>query len=284
MILRSEIQKLKGEGFLKQREGDFFSVRVLSSAGNFTSKEISKMASIAENYGKGYLGFTTRLSCEIPWIKYEYIEKVKEELENSNLSYGGTGKKVRPLMACKGTICTHGLIDTQGLCKELHEKYFAMDMPSKFKIGIVGCPNNCAKASLNDLGIMGQVIPKFNEESCVNCGMCLKVCKEGAIGKKEGKISYNKNKCVDCGECTKVCKFNAFEEEKSGVSIFVGGRFGRNYSLGQKLPKIYTVDEAKEVCDKIITYYKENGMPGERIFKLVNRIGFEEFLQNIGEY
>ncbi|CAM2737297.1 4Fe-4S binding protein [Hathewaya histolytica] len=281
MILKSEIQKLKGEGFLKQKDGDFFSVRILSSAGNFSSKELSQISHISEEYGNSYVGFTTRLSCEIPWIKYEDIDNVKKELDNFNLSYGGTGKKVRPLMACKGTVCTHGIIDTQSLCRDLHEKYFPMDMPSKFKIGVVGCPNNCAKASLNDLGFMGRIVPEFNSDTCVNCGMCMKVCKEGAIKIVDGKINYFKDNCVSCGECTKVCKFNSFTEKTSGVSIFVGGRFGRKYSIGRELPKIYSIDEAKKVCDTIINYYRKNGLPGERIFKLIDRIGFDKFIQDI---
>lgn len=31
------------------------------------------------------------------------------------MGHGGTGKKVRPLVSCKGTVCVHGLYDTQKL-------------------------------------------------------------------------------------------------------------------------------------------------------------------------
>ena len=33
----------------------------------------------------------------------------------------GTGKKVRPVVSCKGTTCQYGLIDTFGLSEKIHE-------------------------------------------------------------------------------------------------------------------------------------------------------------------
>ncbi len=30
-----------------------------------------------------------------------------------------------------------------------------MEMPSKFKIGVSGCPNSCAEPAVKDLGLMG---------------------------------------------------------------------------------------------------------------------------------
>ena len=32
-------------------------------------------------------------------------------------------------------------------------------LPHKFKIAVGGCPNNCVKPDLNDLGIVGQRVP-----------------------------------------------------------------------------------------------------------------------------
>ena len=34
-------------------------------------------------------------------------------------------------------------------------------LPHKFKIAVGGCPNNCVKPNLNDLGIIGQRVPEF---------------------------------------------------------------------------------------------------------------------------
>ena len=59
-----------------------------------------------------------------------------------------------------------------------------MKLPHKFKIAVGGCPNNCVKPDLNDLGIVGQLIPNFDEDECNGCKKCsvvtacpMKACK-----------------------------------------------------------------------------------------------------------
>ena len=36
-------------------------------------------------------------------------------VEAAGLWVGGTGAKVRPVVCCKGSVCVHGLVNTQGL-------------------------------------------------------------------------------------------------------------------------------------------------------------------------
>lgn len=269
------IIKLKGEGIIAQKQEGYFSVRILTMAGNISSQDLVKIANMAEKYGKGYIGVTTRLSVELPWVKFEDIDKVKEEISKAGLMHGGTGKKVRPLVACKGTVCTHGIFDTQKLCSELHDKYFGEDMPSKFKIGIVGCPNNCAKASLNDIGFMGQKKVKFDFEKCKNCGLCINVCRAKVLEKGENNIKFQEDKCVNCGACEKICPFEAISIEKEGISVFVGGKFGRQYRIGDRINNIFKVEDADRIVKKITDYHKERAMGAERLSSMVDRIGWE---------
>jgi dissimilatory sulfite reductase (desulfoviridin) alpha/beta subunit len=282
---KEEIAELKLQGFINQRDTSYFSLRIIAKAGNMESSKMEKVLDIANKYGRGYIGFTTRLGIEIPWIKEEDIENVKKALEESDLIAGGTGKKIRPLVSCKGTLCTHGLVDTQGICSKLHDKYFGYKLPSKFKIGIVGCPNNCAKASLNDLGFMGQRVPKLEEDKCTGCGLCESVCKVGAIEKVDKKVKHHSEKCLACGKCIGACKFDAMVTEKEGVAVFLGGKFGRKYRIGDKINSIFSVDELDEVMKKVLDYYHENGNNGERFADMIDRIGFqnlkEELIQQV---
>lgn len=277
-----EISDLKLQGFLKQKQDGYFSVRIISCAGNMTSNQINKISKIAEEYGKGYMGFTTRLTVEIPWIKEEDIAKVKKELSDAGLKTGGTGKKVRPLMACKGTVCVHGIIDTQGLCIKLKNKYSDDTLyPAKFKIGIVGCPNNCAKASLNDLGFMGQSIVKINEDKCKGCMLCAAVCKTNALIKENGKAYIDRDKCTNCGECANNCPQNAIEVVEKGVTAFLGGKFGRTYRIGNRMDNIMSEDEAIEFTGKALTYFKENAKPGERFGNFIERLGWNKVKKDL---
>ncbi len=154
-VTAEELAQLKGQGFLLMKDKKQFACRIVFPAGLATSQMLKDVAYLAEKYAKGLAAVTVRLNVELVGIPYENIAPMKEEMDQMGLIYGGTGAKVRPVVCCKGTVCKFGMIDTQALCKELHEQFYGIKLPHKFKINITGCPNNCAKAQLNDLAFMG---------------------------------------------------------------------------------------------------------------------------------
>lgn len=136
----------------------------------------------AQKFGNGKIALTTRLTLEVQGLTYDNIEPFNTFIAQAGLYTGGTGSRVRPIVACKGTVCIHGLIDTQELARELHETFYKgwydVKLPHKFKIGIGGCPNNCIKPGLNDFGIMGQRVPAYDPDACNGCKKCsvVEVC------------------------------------------------------------------------------------------------------------
>ena len=99
MVNAKRQKELKALGFLLQNDHEHFAVRFLGRAGNFTAEELKNINYIAEKYGRGYCGMTTRLQIEVPWIKDEDVENVIEEAKKIGLRHGGTGQKIRPLVA-----------------------------------------------------------------------------------------------------------------------------------------------------------------------------------------
>jgi dissimilatory sulfite reductase (desulfoviridin) alpha/beta subunit len=103
---------------------------------------------------------TQRLDIEIPWIKYEHIENVKKALREVGLENGGTGPSVRPINACKGTVCKFGLYDTEEVTLEMHERfykgYYDTKLPNKIRLGLCGCKNSCSKPQLACIGLVGR--------------------------------------------------------------------------------------------------------------------------------
>lgn len=281
MVNAQRQKELKALGCLLQNDKEHFAIRLLSRAGNFTTQELRDIAMLADKYGRGYVGETTRLQVEIPWIKDEDVEKFLEEAKSLGLRHGGTGQKIRPLVACKGTVCLHGNIDTQDICRQLEDKYFGTDTPHKCKIGVVGCANNCAKANINDIGILGRSVPEFHIEKCVGCGLCVKSCRQKALQVVDKKVVYNNDLCVNCGECERVCKLKAVTAKEKGAEIFVGGRFGRGIRIGDSLGKIFEEDEIIPQIDKIMDYYRKVGQKGERISAVMDRIGKEKFIEEV---
>ena len=158
-ITKEDIASVKARGFLRNRGTECFSGRVVVAGGVYTARDLAAIAECAEKYGNGKVGFTSRLSAEIVGIPFEKIPEAEAFLKEHGLAFGGTGARVRPIAACKGTTCVFGNIDTQALARTLHERFYVghakTALPHKFKIGIGGCPNSCMKPSLNDVGIEG---------------------------------------------------------------------------------------------------------------------------------
>jgi dissimilatory sulfite reductase (desulfoviridin) alpha/beta subunit len=154
-----EINGVKSKGFLRNRGTDLFSGRVVPVGTVFTAEQLHALAELSEKFGNGKLMATSRQSIEVPGIAYENIPAAIEFAQAHDLHFGGTGAKVRPITACKGTTCVFGMYDTQALAKKIHETYYVgwsnVTLPHKFKISVGGCPNSCIKPSINDFGVEG---------------------------------------------------------------------------------------------------------------------------------
>ncbi len=155
-----QIAKVKGLGFLRdKRYGDVFNVRMITGNGKITTETARHIMDAADKFGSGEVSFTTRLTVEIQSIKYDDIPAFLDYCAEFKLLPGGTGPRVRPVVSCKGTTCVFGLIDTYGLSAKIHERFYlgmhGVTLPHKFKIAVGGCPHNCVKPNLNDLGVVG---------------------------------------------------------------------------------------------------------------------------------
>ena len=198
VIPAEEVKRVKGLGCLQdKRNPDCFNVRVITRNGKITATEQKKIAEASEMYGSGEVTMTTRLTLEIQGVHYRNIESLIAYLKENGLETGGTGSKVRPVVSCKGTTCQYGLIDTFDLSNKLHhifyEGWHSVSLPHKFKIAVGGCPNNCVKPSLNDIGIIGQRIIDFDVAKCKGCKICQveKACPINIAHLDGGKLVVN---------------------------------------------------------------------------------------------
>lgn len=267
---------------MKQKQKGFGSLRLAVVGGNLTAKNIQTVAEVAEKYGKGYVHMTSRQGIEIPFIKVEDLEKVKEELAAGGVQTGVCGPRVRTVTACQGSeICPSGCIDTYTLAKELDERYFGRELPHKFKFGVTGCQNNCLKAEENDVGIKGGMTVEYKEDACISCGVCLKACRLEALTMKDGKIEINTDKCNNCARCVKSCPTDAWVGTP-GYIVSFGGTFGNFVYKGQELvPIIRDKDTLFRVTDAAINYFEENAKPSERFRKTLERLGEDELKRKV---
>lgn len=282
-IPSEEVTRLKGLGCLWDKTTqDCFNVRVITRNGLISAVESQAIAKAAQLFGNGNMAMTTRLTIEIQKVPYEKIASLIRYLEEHDLETGGTGRKVRPVVSCKGTTCQYGLIDTFALSKAIHERFYKgyrqVVLPHKFKIGVGGCPNNCVKPDLNDIGIIGQRMISRNIDLCKGCKKCqieincpIKVCSV-----QNNKLLIDMEQCNNCGRCMGKCPFHVTDEFQNGYAVYIGGRWGKKIARGQRLNRLFTAEEdVLNLVEKCILFFREQGQPGERFADTVARIGFQ---------
>lgn len=277
-----DIARIKGLGFLRDKTTtDCFNGRVITRNGKITAAEAKVIAEAAERFGSGEVAMTTRLTIEIQRVPYVNIEPLCAFLTEYGLETGGTGPKVRPVVSCKGTTCVFGLIDTFALSEAIHERFYKgyhdVKLPHKFKIAVGGCPNNCVKPDLNDIGVIGQRLVKLDLDKCRGCNVCQveKACPIHVAKLSDGKIAVDTDACNHCGRCMGKCPFHAFDEYTDGYRVYIGGRWGKQAARGIPLSKIFTEkEEVLTVIERAILFFRDEGIAGERFADTIARIGF----------
>ena len=283
-----EKKALKSRGYLLTRDNEHFVARIITVNGLLTAEQMDRLSQAAVQFGNGKIAMTTRMTLEIQGLTYENIEPFNAFIGEMGLYTGGTGSRVRPIVACKGTVCIHGIFDTQALAKELHETFYKgwydVRLPHKFKIGVGGCPNNCIKPALNDFGIMGQHVPSYDPDLCSGCRKCSveDVCPIHAVSMNDdGVMEIDHDACNNCGKCIGACHFDAIEEDRIGYKVFVGGIWGKHHRVGTPVEGIFTREEVFSLIEKALLLYREQGQTGERFGMYIERIGAENFIKEL---
>lgn len=282
-LTAEQIGAVKGLGCLRdKRFDDVFNVRVITGNGKITTDEARAIAEAADRFGSGEVAMTSRMTQEIQGVAYDNVPSLILFLRERGLDTGGTGPKVRPIVSCKGTTCTFGLIDTYSLSEKIHERFYvgyhSTVLPHKFKIAVGGCPNSCVKPDLNDIGVIGQRIFTPDTDRCRGCAKCTVEagCPMGAAKVADGKITIDRDICNSCGRCSHKCPFGVFECVREGYKVTIGGRWGKNRAQGIALSRIFeSEDEVLRVIERAILFFRDEGIKGERFADTIERLGFE---------
>lgn len=281
-----DIAAVKSRGFLINRGTDCFSGRIVAPGTVFTAEDFENIAALSAKYGSGKLLCTSRMAVEIPGIAFENIPAAEAFAAEHGLRFGGTGAKVRPVTACKGTTCVYGNYDTQALAREIHEKFYLgwsdVKLPHKFKIAVGGCPNSCIKPALNDFGVEGHRVPVFDESKCRGCAVCQieKACPMKAAKLMDGKLHIDRSLCLSCGVCTGKCPFRAVAHDTETMyKIYVGGTWGKRTRMGTALSRLVRQEEILPLIEKTMLWFKENAYSKERLGLAIDRLGEDKLEQ-----
>jgi NAD(P)H-nitrite reductase large subunit len=142
------------KGVIIQRDKQTYAVAPHIPCGVVKPDTLRKLADVAEKYGAAALKITSAARIAIVGIDEKDVDAIWSEL---GMSPGfAIGLCVRSVKACPGTtFCKRGIQDSLSLGLKLDEKYHGMELPGKFKIGVSGCPNQCAETCIKDIGLVG---------------------------------------------------------------------------------------------------------------------------------
>ncbi len=142
------------KGVIIQRDKYTYAVAPHIPCGVVKPEILRKLADVAEKFGAAALKITSAARIAIVGLKEEDVDNVWSEL---GMKPGAAvGLCVRSVKACPGTtFCKRGLQDSLTLGLKLDEKYHGLELPSKLKIGVSGCPNQCAETAIKDIGLVG---------------------------------------------------------------------------------------------------------------------------------
>jgi len=142
------------KGVILQRDKRTYAVAPHIPCGVVEPATLRKLADVAEKYNAAALKITSAARIAIVGVDEKDIDSIWSEL---GMSPGfAVGLCVRSVKACPGTtFCKRGMQDSLTLGLKLDEKYHGFELPGKFKIGVSGCPNQCAETCIKDIGLVG---------------------------------------------------------------------------------------------------------------------------------
>jgi len=139
-----------------QRDGTY-SVVPRMWGGVTDARQLRAIADVAEKFSVPTIKITGGQRIDLLGIKKENLPAVWADLTRAGMVSGHAyGKALRTVKTCVGSEwCRFGVQDSTGLGVELEKMTWGTWTPHKVKLGVSGCPRNCAEATIKDFGVVG---------------------------------------------------------------------------------------------------------------------------------
>ncbi|MGR3374441.1 nitrite reductase large subunit NirB [Pseudooceanicola nanhaiensis] len=137
-----------------QKDGTY-SVMPRMWGGMTDANELRAIADAAEKYGAA-VKVTGGQRIDLLGIRKEDLPAIWSDLNDAGMVSGHAySKGLRTVKTCVGSDwCRFGTQDSTGLGIRLEKRLWGSWTPHKVKLGVSGCPRNCAEATCKDIGIV----------------------------------------------------------------------------------------------------------------------------------
>ncbi|HQR04282.1 MAG: NAD(P)/FAD-dependent oxidoreductase [Proteobacteria bacterium] len=136
-----------------QKDGSF-SVVPRIYGGVTSPAELKRIAEVAEKYAVPTVKITGGQRIDLLGVKKEDLPSIWADLDMpSGYAYS---KGLRTVKTCVGSEwCRFGVQDSTRMGIDLEHDLERLWTPHKTKLGVSGCPRNCAEATIKDVGVIG---------------------------------------------------------------------------------------------------------------------------------
>ena len=119
----------------------------------------------------------------------------------------------------------------------------------------MGCGSRAGKMEMHSAGK-----PYVNQDACIGCGRCAKICAHDGPHIVDGKASIDHDKCVGCGRCIGVCPMDAVcpaQDESNDILNCKIAEYSKAVLDGRPQFHINMVIDVSPYCD----CHAENDVP-----------------------
>lgn len=143
--------------------------------------ELRAIADAAERYNVPMIKVTGGQRIDLLGVRKEDLPAIWSDFNAAGMVSGHAyAKGLRTVKTCVGTeFCRFGTQDSTGLGIRLEKLLWGSWTPAKVKLGVSGCPRNCAEATCKDIGVV-----------CVDSGYEISVAGAAGMDVKETEFLY----------------------------------------------------------------------------------------------
>jgi nitrite reductase (NADH) large subunit len=165
--LASMLKGLWGTEYVDERDARFINDRVhanIQNDGTFSviprmyggvtsADDLIRIGEVAKKYQVRMVKVTGGQRIDLLGIKKDDLPKVWADLGMPS-GYAYT-KALRTVKTCVGSeFCRYGTNDSTALGIALEKRFQGFEFPAKVKLGVSGCPRNCAESTVKDVGVV----------------------------------------------------------------------------------------------------------------------------------
>lgn len=163
-----------------QKDGTY-SVVPRMWGGVTTAAELRAIADAADRYAVPMIKVTGGQRIDLLGVRKEDLPAIWSDFNAAGMVSGHAyAKGLRTVKTCVGTeFCRFGTQDSTGLGIKLEKLLWGSWTPAKVKLGVSGCPRNCAEATCKDIGVV-----------CVDSGYEISVAGAAGMDVRETEFLY----------------------------------------------------------------------------------------------